>query len=136
MYNTPVSVQYILLHAHVLIVCIMCVYCRDLKASLEEAEEMMRQKKLAAAAEGGASNSPGPAKELAERREREGERAASQRSSLLAMKKAVRNGDMFTEEKNMFEEKYLVCVCVCACACVCVCDHACVCLYWDVPKRA
>ena len=61
----------------------------------------MRQRKLSATQDG-ASDSPGPAKEKAGR-----DRGASQRSSLLAMKKAI-NGDMFTEEKNMFEEKYLV----------------------------
>ena len=111
-----------------------CAACRDLKESLEQAEQEMRQKKKSSVTENGASDSPGPAKEEGQR----GSKVASQRSSLLAMKKAI-NGDMFTEEKNMFEEKYLVsgscsvcvvnplCVCpclslrVCVCVCVCVC---------------
>ena len=80
---------------------------RDLKESLEEEEERIRQRKLEEAEDGGgggATDSPGPAKDKADKQKE----AAPQRSSLLAMKRAVRNGDMFTEEKNMFEEKYLV----------------------------
>ena len=109
----------------------MCVHptaCRDLKESLEQAEEEMRQKK-SSATENGASDSPGPAKEEGQR----GSKVASQMSSLLAMKKAI-NGDMFTEEKNMFEEKYLVsgscslCVCVCCELIVCVCVPVSVCV--------
>jgi hypothetical protein len=100
----------------------------DLKESLEQAEQEMRQKKKSSVTENGASDSPGPAKEEGQR----GSKVASQRSSLLAMKKAI-NGDMFTEEKNMFEEKYLVsgscsvcvvnplCVCVLVSLSVCVC---------------
>ena len=98
--------------------------CRDLKESLEQAEEEMRQKK-SSATENGASDSPGPAKEEGQR----GSKVASQMSSLLAMKKAI-NGDMFTEEKNMFEEKYLVSG---SCSlCVCVVNPLCVSLSLSV----
>ena len=51
-----------------------------------------------------ATDSPGPAKET----EKQADKDSTKMSSLIAMKKAVRNGDMFTEERNMFEEKYLV----------------------------
>ena len=75
---------------------------RDLKETIEQAEQKIRQKKLGLEE---VSDSPGPAK-----KEPEGqpEKETTKRSSLIEMKKAVRNGDMFTEEKNMFEEKYLV----------------------------
>ena len=66
----------------------------------------MRQKRLES--EDGAADSPGPMKEEVGT-EREGrEKETTQRSSLMAMKKAVRNGDMFTEEGDIFAEKYLV----------------------------
>ena len=53
--------------------------------------------------EGSWSNSPGPAKEGA----KESREEKIQKSSLVAMKEAVRNGDMFTEG-DMFGEKYWV----------------------------
>ena len=93
---------YINIHTYIVSTCA----CRDLKESLEQEEEKIRRKKLEGA--DGPSDSPGPAKEAG--REGDKEKGATQRSSLLAMKKAVRNGDMFTEERNMFEEKYLVSV--------------------------
>lgn len=74
---------------------------KDLKETIEQAEQKIRQKKLGLEE---ASDSPGPAKKEPERQP---EKETTKRSSLIEMKKAVRNGDMFTEEKNMFEEKYL-----------------------------
>lgn len=73
-----------------------------MKESIEQEEKIIRQKRLETT--DGAFASPNPAKEETEK----AKDTPQQRSSLLAMKKAVRNGDMFTEEKNMFEEKYLV----------------------------
>ena len=65
----------------------------------------MRQKKMER--EGSWSKSPGPAKEGGRGGAVDKEKEKMKKSSLVAMKEAVRNGDMFTEG-DMFGEKYWV----------------------------
>ena len=77
------------------------VAAKDLEESIQQAELKIKQK-VAEEGEGG-KGSVGPSK--AEGRQREEEEAKQQKSNLLAVREAVRNGDMF---EDMFSEKYLV----------------------------
>ena len=71
---------------------------KDLEVTLQEAEVKIRQRK-----ESEGRDSIGPAKKIAPGKAE----LEAKKSSLLAIKAAVRNGDMFCEG-DMFGEKYLV----------------------------
>lgn len=74
---------------------------KDLEETIHQFELQIQQK----VSEGGES-SVGPAKVGAEGEE--SSEVKQKKSNLLAVRAAVRNGDMFSEEENIFGEKYLV----------------------------